>query len=284
MPHRVKGIRGARESRAERGCFQGKSKLVKKESISEIVARIHAAKDAASGGAVAFDGDGTLWSGDVGEDFFLGMIEARDIRPLATNALRVEAAAASISDAGTGAEVARRLYDAYLAHRFDEERICEIMTWVAAEYTEAELRAFCDDLLVRRRLQGRLHEEVAAVVRFTKENAIDTFLVSASPSFVVEAGAKIAGISPLNVVAARAHFDGAKMAASVVRPIPYGPGKVTRLRERIGGRPLYAAFGDNAFDVPMLREATVKVAVRPKPRLEERAHEVPGLVQISETT
>ena len=67
----------------------------------------------------------------------------------------------------------------------------------------------------------------------------------------------------------------------MIRPIPYGPGKVTRLRERIGTRPLYAAFGDNAFDVPMLREATVGVAVRPKPRLREKAHEVPGIVEIA---
>jgi phosphatidylglycerophosphatase C len=65
---------------------------------------------------------------------------------------------------------------------------------------------------------------------------------------------------------------------SVVRPIPYGPGKVMQLRAKLGARPLYAAFGDNAFDVPMLREARIPVAIRPKPRLVERASEIPNLL------
>ena len=37
-----------------------------------------------------------------------------------------------------------------------------------------------------------------------------------------------------------------------------------------------AAFGDNAFDVALLASARVPVAVRPKPRLRERAAEVRG--------
>ena len=68
--------------------------------------------------------------------------------------------------------------------------------------------------------------------------------------------------------------------AAVEAPIPYGPGKVHALRERIGAsRPLYAAFGDNAFDVALLNEAFIPVAVRPKPRLRERAAEVQNLVE-----
>jgi phosphoserine phosphatase len=71
------------------------------------------------------------------------------------------------------------------------------------------------------------------------------------------------------------------MRAEVDRPIPYGDGKVRAIRGAIGARPLYAAFGDNGFDVAMLSEARVPVAVRPKDRLRERANEVPGLVEIA---
>jgi phosphoserine phosphatase len=49
------------------------------------------------------------------------------------------------------------------------------------------------------------------------------------------------------------------------------------LRAKLGARPLYAAFGDNVFDIPMLREARTPIAVRPKPRLVDRATEVPEL-------
>jgi phosphoserine phosphatase len=72
------------------------------------------------------------------------------------------------------------------------------------------------------------------------------------------------------------------MRPDVHRPIPYGAGKVTRLRERVGrGRTLYAAFGDNAFDVAMLASAHVAVAVRPKARLRQEADAVPGIVELA---
>jgi phosphoserine phosphatase len=71
------------------------------------------------------------------------------------------------------------------------------------------------------------------------------------------------------------------MLPDVDRPIPYGDGKVKRLRERIGARPLYAALGDNSFDVAMLGSARIGVAVRPKPKLRARAHEVPGVVELT---
>ncbi len=253
---------------------------MKTQTVDEITSRIEAARKNAPGGVVAFDGDGTLWSGDVGEDFFFGMIEGGDIRGEATEALREEARQAELYDGGTGPELARRIYDAYLAHAFDEERVCEIMTWISAGWADGELSAFCDEVLARRELHGRLHEEVQEVVAFAMAQPIEVYLVSASPIGIIRAAARIAGLPQDNVVAACGAVHAGKMSASVLRPIPYGPGKVTRLRERIGARPLYAAFGDNAFDVPMLKEAVVGVAVRPKPRLQEKASDVPGLVEI----
>jgi phosphoserine phosphatase len=53
------------------------------------------------------------------------------------------------------------------------------------------------------------------------------------------------------------------------------------LRERIGANVVFhAAFGDNAFDVDLLASATLPVAVRPKPRLRDRAHLVKGLIEL----
>src|SRR5439155_1761579 len=105
--------------------------------------------------------------------------------------------------------------------------------------------------------------------------------VSASPRPIVEQAARALGIDASHVVAATPMYEGETMRAAAVRPIPYAAGKVACLRARIADRPLYAAFGDNAFDVAMLREARVAVAVRPKPRLRDRAHEVPGMVEIA---
>lgn len=41
-----------------------------------------------------------------------------------------------------------------------------------------------------------------------------------------------------------------------------------------------ASFGDEVFDVEMLKEAKVAVAIRPKARLRGRASEITGLVEL----
>jgi phosphatidylglycerophosphatase C len=99
----------------------------------------------------------------------------------------------------------------------------------------------------------------------------------ASPRAIVQQAARRVGIDLANVASATEERDSNDVVlASVVRPIPYGPDKVMHLRAKIGARPLYAAFGDNAFDVSMLREARTQVAIRPKPRLVDRAAQIPG--------
>jgi phosphoserine phosphatase len=105
------------------------------------------------------------------------------------------------------------------------------------------------------------------------------YIVSASPRAVVEQAARLVGIAPEMTVAVRETCDERGLVTcGVERPIPYGAGKVTGLRRKLGERALYAAFGDNAFDVPLLLSAGIPVAVRPKARLVERAAEVPALV------
>jgi phosphoserine phosphatase len=83
-----------------------------------------------------------------------------------------------------------------------------------------------------------------------------------------------------SVVAMRPRRSGDIVEIGVEEPLPYGPGKVTALAARTGSRRIYAAFGDNAFDLPMLAASDVPVAVRPKPRLRARAHELPELVEL----
>ena len=246
-----------------------------------VIARIEAARSGvAHDGAIAFDGDGTLWSGDVGEDFFFAVVDRGDFRAPAVDALRRTARDAGVDDAGDGRALARALYDAYTAGAFPEERICQVITWSCAGWTRAEVdelaRGVCADLA------ARLHPELAPIIAWARSHGVETLLVSASPREVVEAGADVVGIARDRVVAATARYGASGvMLADVVRPIPYGPGKVTGLRALLGDRPLYAAFGDNVFDVAMLNAAAVKVAVRPKARLVERAHEVPGLLRIA---
>jgi phosphatidylglycerophosphatase C len=250
-------------------------------SPDRVWARVEALVRAQPGGVVATDGDGTLWSGDVGEDLFHGFLRKGRVEPSALQALRREAGDHAISDAGSGPEIARRILSAYQEGRFPEERLCEIMTWCFAGWTRGEARAFAREVLGRAKVATRLHPEVARVLHRARAASLPVVVVSASPfDAVVEAALRV-GFAETDVVAARPLYEGDVMLADVARPIPYGAGKVARLREHVGAeRPIYLALGDNVFDLALLASAQMGVAVRPKPRLRARAGEVAGLVEL----
>jgi phosphoserine phosphatase len=243
--------------------------------LDEVTASIAGRPD---GAVAAFDGDGTLWSGDVGEDFFHAFVTEGDFRPPAVAALAATARAHGLADDGDGRTLAQRVFTAYEQGAFPEQTICEVIAWAPAGRTWAEYRAFFEERYPRAAMQARLHEETAALVEGIRALGVEAFLVSASPKPVVESAARAIGIAADHVVAAEpiVGADGTVLAA-VDAPIPYGAGKVRRLRERIGARELVVACGDNAFDEELLREARIGCAVRPKPRLVAIADRIPGL-------
>jgi phosphatidylglycerophosphatase C len=255
---------------------------VQQQSADDVWARIESLARERPGGVIATDGDGTLWSGDVGDDLFHAFLNHGRVETPALEAFRQTARDHGLSDAGQGPEIARRIYAGYLAGAYPEERMCEVMTWCFAGWTRDEVRAFSSDVVDRGDLASRLHREVHVVVERARTAGIEAVLVSASPFAVVREAGRRVGFGDAQIVAARPRYEADRMLADVERPIPYGPGKMTRLRELVvHDRPLYAAFGDNAFDVPMLAGASVAVAVRPKPRLRARAADVPGLVELA---
>lgn len=257
--------------------------FVQTATVAETLARIdrEAKESSASSGAIASDGDGTLWSGDIGEDFFAALLEQRRLLPAVHDALLREAREQGLDASGDSIAVAHRIHAAYLAGTFPEERVCEIMTWATAGSPRAEMDRFAQDVIRAIDLEKRLHREALAVIEHARSKGIDVYLVSASPRPIVLAAAEIIGIPFTNVVAATERIDANGIVlCEVDRPIPYGDGKVTRLREKLGARPLYAAMGDNAFDVALLSASRVPIAIRPKARLVERAAEVKGLVTL----
>ena len=90
----------------------------------EIFARIEQEMAKNPGGALAFDGDGTLWSGDVAEDLFFTFLHHNDIREPAISALRREAEEFGIDATGSAAVVARRIFEAYEKGIYPELRCC----------------------------------------------------------------------------------------------------------------------------------------------------------------
>jgi phosphatidylglycerophosphatase C len=200
-------------------------------SADRVWTRIESLAREGPGGVIATDADGTLWSGDVGEDLFHAFVKHGRVEAPAIEAMRAEARAHALSDAGSGPDIARRIYAAYLEGRFPEDRMCELMTWAFAGWTQSEVRAFARGVVEGVELASRLNDEVLRVIERARAAAIDVLIVSASPMDVVIEAARRVGFEEGDVVAARARFDGAVMLARVERPIPYAEGKVTRLRE-----------------------------------------------------
>ncbi|MBX3192886.1 MAG: HAD-IB family phosphatase [Labilithrix sp.] len=235
--------------------------------------------------AIATDGDGTLWSGDIGEDFFEALLREGRVSDVARAPLAREAEAEGIDATGDAVAIAQRIHAAYHAGTFPEERVCEIMTWAFAGWSRVELDRFAASVIEAVGLRARLHGEALRVIAWARERGVMTCLVSASPRAIVEAAARLVGIDLAHVTSATELCDdGGVVRAACDLPIPYGEGKVTRLRAIVGERALVAAFGDNAFDVAMLSQAAVPVAIRPKPRLLARAGEVPDLVVLERVT
>ncbi len=248
--------------------------------VSEVLARLDEAFPDPSRIVVATDGDGTLWTGDVGEDFFFSFTKDKRVRHAARAGLFAMAQEYAVSHGGDDA--ANALYRAYTEGRVPEDRICEMIAWIAAEYTRTELRDVVRDILAREKVAERLQKEAVAIVEWARARGVDTYLVSASPDPVVIEAAELVGIPATHVLAVRPTYTGVSISdlvtVGVERPIPYAAGKAAAIERVAHGRTLAVACGDNVFDAEMLRAARFPVAVRPKKRLLDRLHEVPDLV------
>lgn len=196
--------------------------------LVENVVRQHA------GESVVFDADGTLWRGDVAEDFLRysisqGLFEAS-----------YETYERLLS------ESAPRAY-AYCV---------EVMAGVAESVLEEACSAFFSQ-----RYSGRIFKFVRPLLAKLSDAGCPVWICSASPRWIVAPGAAALGI-PLNqVIGVNCPVVDGKLTGVVDAPVSVGPGKVTWL-ERNRLRPALAV-GNGDFDLEMLAFAKHALVVTP---------------------
>lgn len=252
--------------------------------VAALIERLEVGLHGAGHGQVilAADGDGTLWTGDVGDALFEESLRRGWVGAAAHEALLEEARRHGVSTDGDAATVARALDAAHRAGRYPEDRAYAMMAWCMAGVPEAEVRAAAVEMLDGPfGLEARLIPEAMALLTWAGSRKVPVLVVSASPRAVVEPAAervraRIGG----GVVEVRSMTP--KLVAGVVQPgidgpVVYGEGKVAALAERRAGRAVLAALGDSPFDLPMLALAAFPVAIRPKESL--RAQAPPSVVQ-----
>ena len=200
----------------------------------------------------AFDCDGTLWSGDVGERFFDWELREGELIP--------EVLVPPL----------RERYAAYRRGRVGETTICGEMVTMHQGISELKMMdaaaRFFDQFFVE-----QIFPEMRELVRRLHENGCEVWVVSASNEWVIRAGMKYFGISESRVLASKVEIDNGIVTDRLIR-VPSGPGKPQALQEVVK-KEIEAAFGNSRWDAEMLAMAKHAFAVNPNPDLESKARE-----------
>jgi phosphatidylglycerophosphatase C len=238
------------------------------ESIG--AASIVAALAGAEPGWVATDADGTLWSGDVGEDWL-------DV--VASGASGVDdawvarAAERLVGPRADAVAVVRGAREAFAAGVLGELDYFALVALTLGGAGEEAIRPRVRAGLARARLAERVIEETRAVITGARAHGHRVVVVSASPRVIVEEAVALAGLDVDHVIGLEQTNDGLHTRT----PFPYAHGKAELLSAHIDRGTVHAALGDSAFDAAMLALARQPLAVRPRPALVSVAASVPGL-------
>lgn len=189
---------------------------------------------------VAFDADGTLWHGDVGEEL-LHALELSDLLPKHRGRR------------GMFAEYERRLdRDPKDAFRYAASLL--------AGWEEGALLSHCEAFF-KERFEARVFPYVRPLLALLNAHGCEVYVVSASPLWPVIAGAATLGIPRSRVLAVTCAVEGGLLTERVLDPVPCAEGKVAALQSR-EVRPFIAA-GNSRFDLAMLSYAKHAMWVAP---------------------
>ncbi len=230
------------------------------------------------GAFCAFDGDGTLWSGDVSDDVFEAACQRNWLLPEAHTALVQMAESFGLATDGSASKLAFRLFSAHRAAIIPELPSYEMMTWCYAGRSPDELRQLAAEVLAPEHFAARRHPSFGPILDELRRSELALWLVTASPGPIVEVAAAQWGFAPTQIVSSQAAVVAGKLSAELARPCPYREAKPRLLREQAGTGPCLACFGDSAFDFELLREAQLPVAVSPKPELIRLLPKLPNAV------
>lgn len=249
----------------------------KRVDIRRVIELLEHSREPGSIG-LAFDADGTLWSGDIGEDVFEYATAHELLRTDPLDALCRVAEAHGLDTHGSSSQIAASIYAAYRRGVVDERKTCEVMTWAYAGFSAGELTEMAELAFRSGALRSRVRHMLDPVFQWARDERARVIVISASPHIVVEAGLRHTEISVECIVAGHALMREGLLAPQMAAPLPYGQDKRSAGERALEGTMWLASFGDNAFDTEMLRAARVGVAVCPKPALIERLRELPNTV------
>lgn len=199
----------------------------------------------------AFDCDGTLWSGDVGESFFDWEIEQ------------------AVVPADVG-RLMRDRHEAYKRGEVNESTMCGKMATMHQGLSESVIMSaaasFFDQFFV-----AQIFPEMRDLIRRLQDAGCEVWAISSSNEWLIRAGMKHLGITDDRILATKVELDNGIVTDRLVR-VPSGPRKPQALREVVR-KDVDAAFGNSRWDSEMLAMAKYAFAVNPNPDLEATARQ-----------
>ena len=217
--------------------------------------RVEAAIDdlcARGSGLATFDADGVLWRGDVGNAFLLWQVENHRLSREAERE-------------------AREAWDLYLRDQYGELELAVLCAAVQRGLPEEQVAADAA-AFIQREFAGQIVPEVREWVRRLRAAGVEVWVVSGSHRWLVQAGARLAGIPPDRLLAVENEVRDGVLTAEVKTPVTYAEGKADAIRQHLGRMPDLAA-GNTYPDRFMLELARLPVAVEPDEALQELARQ-----------
>ncbi len=195
-------------------------------------------------GVAAFDADGTIWRGDLGEDFLRDLFHrGRLLDP----------------PPGDAFDHYERLFQSSPADAF---AFCvAVMRGLPVSDVERFTDEFWDEWA-----SGRVFPGMRAVLDHLLAGGTRILLVSASPAVSIRRAALKLGLPEDSVLGVEGRVTGGsdpRLTGEVILPITCAEGKVEALRRRLGDRPVSIAFGNSLLDEAMLTHAQRAVMVAP---------------------
>lgn len=196
-----------------------------------------------------FDCDGTLWSGDGGQDFFYWEIAQK-----------------LIPEDVVHWAVPR--YADYREGKVDEKQMCGEMVTIHAGLSVPALEDAAESFFVQV-LQPRIFLDMRELTGRLKAAGCELWAVSSTNEWVIAAGVERFGIPRERVLAASVEVARG-LATNRLIQVPTDEDKALAIRTHIGRTP-DVVFGNSIHDAAMLAMARHAFAINPNPDLEDIA-------------
>jgi phosphoserine phosphatase len=203
----------------------------------------------------AFDCDGTLWSGDVGEGFFAWELNQKNVLHDALEPLE---------------RSLRARYADYRSGNVAEDQMCGEMVTMHKGIPESAIMQAATEYFDHA-FPGKIFPEMRELIRRLLDTGCEVWAVSSSNEWLIRAAMKHFGISENHILAAAVEIENGIITERLIR-VPSGPGKPKALREVVK-KEIDAAFGNARWDTEMLAMAKHAFAINPNPDLEITARQ-----------